>query len=299
VELRQLLYFDAVVRHGGFTRAAEQLHVAQPAVSVQIKRLEAELGVVLIHRTTRRLALTAAGESLLHRVRPVLAELAAVRAELSEISAGLSGTIRVGATPVLGSVDLTAALASFRREHPGVRLELRSGLVAELLAELDTGALDVAVGPADADLAPRYQVSALAEETLLLVVPAGRGLAGRNRPVRLSAVRDDPFVCLPAGSGLHALLLSAAAAEGFSPRVDFETYSPGNIRELVAARLGVALLAASVAHAPGPPIEIHPLHKAPAHPPIAVITAAGQRPVPAARAFVTHLRDHHASNGQR
>jgi len=80
VELRQLVYFDAIIRHGGFTRAAEQLHVAQPAVSAQIRRLETELGVTLLERTTRRVRLTQAGELLLGRARRALGELDGARA---------------------------------------------------------------------------------------------------------------------------------------------------------------------------------------------------------------------------
>lgn len=290
VELRQLLYFDAVVRHGGFTPAAEQLHVAQPAVSAQIKKLEAELGVVLLQRTTRRQSLTPAGELFLQRARSVLGELDSARAESAELSSALRGTVRLGATPVLGWVDLPAALAAFRRLHPEVRLELRSGLVADLVTQIDAGTLDVVVAPAHTGLVPRYSVSVLAEETLVLAVPPGHKLPARGRPVRLVAVRDEPFICLSADSGLHALLLAAAADEGFTPRVDFNTYSPASIRGLVAAGLGVALLAASVAHTPGPPVDTYVLEPAFAHPPIAIITAARHQLSPAARELLPYLR---------
>ena len=111
MELRQLAYFDAVVRHGSFTKAAQRLHVAQPAVSAQIRRLEAELGVTLLERTTRRVALTQAGELFLARARLALAQLEGARADLAELSAVLRGQVRIGATQVLGSLDLPAALA--------------------------------------------------------------------------------------------------------------------------------------------------------------------------------------------
>src|SRR5215468_4217165 len=103
MELRQLVYFDAVVRHGGFSRAAERLHVAQPAVSAQIRRLETELGTTLLQRTTRRVSLTYAGELFLARARRVLAQVDAARGDLAELSAVLRGRVRIGATQVLGS----------------------------------------------------------------------------------------------------------------------------------------------------------------------------------------------------
>ena len=136
MELRQLAYFDAVARHGSFTKAAQRLHVAQPAVSAQIRRLEAELGATLLERTTRRVALTHAGELFLARARQVLAQLDAARADLGELSAVLRGRVRIGATQVVGSLDLPAALAQFRHRYPGVSLALHSGLIAKLLGLL-------------------------------------------------------------------------------------------------------------------------------------------------------------------
>src|SRR3954447_26527801 len=102
MELRQLRYFEAVARHSGFTRAAEQLHVAQSAVSAQVRALEAELGTALFTRTTRRVALTEAGELVLHRARRALTELDGARTDLADLAAVLTGRVALGATAVLG-----------------------------------------------------------------------------------------------------------------------------------------------------------------------------------------------------
>ncbi len=292
MELRQLVYFDAVVRHGGFTRAAEQLRVAQPAISAQVRRLEAELGTVLLQRTTRRLSLTHGGELFWQRTRRVLEQLDAARADLDEISSVLRGKVRIGATPVLGSLDLPAAMAAFRRRYPSVALALRSGLIADLLAGLDAGEVDIVLGPVHPDLAQRYTASTLVGESLTLITPPGHWLAA-DRSGRLAAARDEPFVCLQAGSGLHTILTAAAAAEGFVPNIEFETYSPTSIRELVAAGLGVALLAVSTLRAPGPPVEAVALRSPPRHPPISVVTLRGSTLAPAPRAFRGYLRSQH------
>src|SRR6516165_10866955 len=242
MELRQLVYFDAVVRYGGFSRAAERLHVAQPAVSAQIRRLETELGTTLLQRTTRRVALTHAGELFLARTRRVLDQLDRARADLDELSTVRRGQVRVGATQILGSLDLPAALAQFRRRYPGVSLALQTGLIAELLDTLNAGEVDLVLGPVHDDLPDRYLAHPLVIETLVLVTAPGHPLASvadgaasaAGARVSLAAVRDEPFVCLPTDSRLHGILVEAAAAEGFIPRIEFETYSPASMRELVA-----------------------------------------------------------------
>jgi DNA-binding transcriptional LysR family regulator len=257
-------------------------------VSAQIRRLEAELGTTLLERTTRRVALTHAGELFLDRARQVLAQLDAARGDLAELSAVRRGRVRIGATQVLGSLDLPASLASFRHRYPGVSLALRSGLIAKLLGLLDAGEVDLILGPVHDDLPAAYHARPLVPESLVLVTPPGHPLAA-GRGVALAAARDEPFACLPADSRLHAILAAAAAAEGFVPRIEFETYSPASIRDLVSAGLGVALLARSAAEGPGPAIGVCELARPPEHPPIGLIRARGRALTPAARAFADHL----------
>jgi DNA-binding transcriptional LysR family regulator len=284
VELRQLETFAAVARQGGFTRAAEHLRLAQSAVSAQVRALEAELGVPLFTRTTRRVTLTEAGELLLSRHDRIQAELAAARTDLTDLTAVLRGRVTLGATAVLGSFSLPRALASFHDRYPGVDLSLRSGLIAGLLAALDAGETDLVVGPRHADLPARFAARRLAAEHVVLALPPG------HPPVTsLAGLRDEPFVCLPVGSGLHQILLEAARRAGFAPRVPFETHSAASIRDLVAAGLGVAILARSAAVAPGPPIAIHAPQPAIPHPPNAVIHRRDRPLSPAARACRRHL----------
>jgi LysR family transcriptional activator of glutamate synthase operon len=284
MELRQLTYFEAVARCGGFTRAARQLHVAQSAVSAQIRALESELGVALFSRTTRRVTLTAAGARFLERARAALAELDTARGEIAEMSEVLRGRVAIGATSVLGPFDLPTALAGFHGRYPGVALTLRSGLIATLLGKLDAGEVDLVLGPVHDDLPARFAAHPLATESVVLALPPGA------RPVdTLDRVREKAFVCLPAESGLRAILDVAAKAAGFTPRVQFETSSPASIRELVSAGLGVALIARSAAEREGPPIQVCRLDPAPAHPPIGLIQRRGHRLTTAARACRGHL----------
>jgi LysR family transcriptional activator of glutamate synthase operon len=279
MELRQLTYFEAVARLGGFTRAAERLHIAQSAVSAQVRALEAELGVALFARTTRRVTLTEAGALFLERVRRVLGELDGARAELAELAAVVRGRVAIGSMAVLGGYDLPAALVAFHARHPGVSLTLRSGLIAELLELLDSGEADLVVGPVHDDLPSRFSAHRLVDEEVVLVLPAGR-----PRVRTLAELRDEPFVCLPAGSGLRAILDGAADAAGFTPRVQFETHSAASVRHLVGAGLGVALLARSAVQAPGPAVTVVELDPAPPHPSIGLIHHRDRRLSAAARA---------------
>lgn len=282
------MYFEAVARYGGFTRAAEQLHIAQPAVSAQIRRLEHELGTVLLERTTRRVALTHAGELVLVRARAVLAELDGARADLADLAAVLRGRLRIGVTQVLGSLDLPALLAAFHRRYPEVGLTVCNGLIAALLRDLDAGRVDVVLGPIHADLPSRYLARPLVTERLLVITSPGRSAADTRRTT-LAAFRDEPFVCLPEGSGLHTILRTAAAEQGFTPRVQFQAPDPASIRKLVAAGLGVALLAESAALADGPAITVHHLKRGPKHPPIGLIRLRQPRTNPTVRAWQRHV----------
>ncbi len=290
MELRQLVYFEAVVRHGGFTRAAERLRVAQPAVSAQVRRLEAELGTPVLERTTRRVRLTKAGELVLARARRVLDELDGVRADLEQLAGGLRGRVRIGSIQAMAPFDLPAALAAFRSRYPEVELVLRSGRLRQLVAELDAGRLDLAIGPLADTLPDRVAAVPLFTDELVLVTAADHPLAGRAA-LPLAAVRDEAFACLPADSGLRRILDRACAAAGFRPHVRYESTSVGQLRELVSHGLGVALLARSVADSPGPPVSAHPVLPEPIDRPVGLLRLRDRPHEPAAQ----HCHDFLAS----
>jgi DNA-binding transcriptional LysR family regulator len=282
MELRQLVYFEAVVRHGGFTRAAEELRVAQPAVSAQIRRLEAELGAPVLERTTRRVRLTKAGELVLVRARRVLDELDGVRADLAQLAGGLRGRVRIGSIQAMAPFDLPAALAAFRARYPEVELALRSGRLRELVADLDAGRVDLAMGPLADTLPERVAAVPLFTDELVLITSADHPLAGHGE-LPLGAVRDEPFACLPADSGLRRFLDQACAAAGFQPTVRYETTSVSQLRDLVSHGLGVALLARSTAESPGRPVSVHPVLPTPIERPVGLLRLRDRSLAPAAQ----------------
>jgi LysR family transcriptional regulator, transcription activator of glutamate synthase operon len=284
VELRQLSYFDAVVRHGGFTRAAEHLHVAQPAISAQIRRLESELGVTLLARTTRRVQLTHAGELFLARTRRVLAELDAGHTELGQLADVLRGRVRIGAVEALNPFDLSGALAEFHTRYPGVELVLRSmSMGQQLLTALDADDLDLALGPTPADMPTHFCTQRLFSEELVIITALGHPLA-LHHSVALAQLRDEPFVCFPPHSGLRKILQDATAPAGFTAHVPFESTSLSGIRDLVSHGLGIALLPRSVAQSPGPAVTTHPIHPTAMHRAIGLIHHRDRQLPPAAHA---------------
>jgi DNA-binding transcriptional LysR family regulator len=169
LELRRLEYFVAVARHGQFTRAAQELWITQSALSQQVRRLEAELGVQLLRRTSRGAELTAAGEALLPRAEAILAEVAHARADVDRHAGATRGRVRVAAT-TMDTPRLPAALAAFHRAHPGLQIALRHAHAGLGVSVVPASWLEQP-GPDVADVelaapAPRHRVT--------LLVPAGR-----------------------------------------------------------------------------------------------------------------------------
>ena len=281
--MRQLVYFEAVARCGGFTRAAEDLHIAQPAVSAQVRQLERELGATLLSRTTRRVVLTEAGELFLARARRVLTEIDAARDDVADLAAVLRGRVVLGATGLVGAYDLPEALAGFVRHFPHVSLSLHSGLLAHLVEELGEGTTDLVVGPLEKKVAATFDVAPLVSERLVLLAAPGR--LPKSSPVVLAGLGHEPFVALPRGTGPRGAL--EAAVPGV--RVPFEVSSASQVRALVAAGLGLALMPASAAHGSGPAVEALATRPDLPHPPFGLVW---RDPLsPAASALRRHLVD--------
>src|SRR3954468_23487592 len=192
MELRQLEYFAAVARHRHFTRAAEALYVTQPALSQQVRRLEAELGLTLFRRTSKGVELTAAGAALLVHAEKVLAEVAAARADMDRHTGVARGVVRVASTAA-DAPRLPEALADFHTDHPGIQIALRQGSASEVVGLVQRGSVDVAVLALTGEAPAGVDVHPLAEEPLRVAVPAHDPLAGAAG-VALEDLRGRPFI---------------------------------------------------------------------------------------------------------
>jgi LysR family transcriptional activator of glutamate synthase operon len=286
MELRQLRYLVALADERHFTRAAAREHIAQPALSQQIRRLEAEIGLALVERTTRRVALTEAGELLVHRARRILAELDDARTELGTLAGVKGGHLAVGALHTMGPVDLSLLLASFHRNHPAVELTVREQSSEELAEMLRDDEIDLAfLSVTERIQSHGLELHHLVSEELVAVLPRQHPLAEREG-VRLTELAGDPFISFRRGSRLRELLESAAAGAGFQPRIALESNESRRIRSLVSSGLGVAILPRSDAAGPGAPVAARRLVEPALTRDVTLASRAKRRHSPAAQAFL-------------
>jgi DNA-binding transcriptional LysR family regulator len=291
MELRQLRYLVALAEERNFTRAAESEHVAQPALSQQIRRLEQELGLALVERTTRRTSLTDAGELLVVRARRVLAELQAAETELQSLRGLTTGHVTIGAMHTMGPIDLSLVLALFNQLHPDVELTVReqsSEEMAEMLRvdELDLAFLSVTERIESHDLGLRQLVS----EELVVLLPLDHPLAGGGH-VRMAQLAQERFISFRQGARLRELLESAGRQAGFEPRVTLESNETQRIRRLVARGLGVAILPRSDVEGHEPEVAMAFLTHPVLSRDITLAWREGRRQAPAAAEFISLARE--------
>jgi LysR family transcriptional activator of glutamate synthase operon len=291
MDLRQLRYLVALAEELNFTRAAAAEHVAQPALSQQIRRLEDEVGIDLVHRTTRRVSLTEAGELLVVRARRILAELDSARDELQALRGVDVGHVTIGAIHTMGPIDLSLALATFHERHPGVGLTVRehhSEECAELLRvdELDLAFLSVTerVESHELTLLP------LVSEELMVLLPRDHALAG-HATVRMAELAHEQFITFREGARLRELLFVGGRDAQFVPRVTLESNEAQRIRSLVSRGLGVAILPRSDALAPGAEVVVARLVEPELRRDISLAWRAGRRLAPATAAFLDLARE--------
>jgi LysR family transcriptional activator of glutamate synthase operon len=291
MEVRQLRYLVAIAEELSFTRAAAREHVAQPALSQQIKRLEEEVGLGLVERTTRSVALTDAGELLVARARRVLGELEAAVAELEALSGVYTGHVYVGVLHTMGPVDVSLVLALFRERHPGVELTVREQSSEELAEMVRDDELDLAFLSVTESVERKgLGLHQLVSEELVLIVSLEHRFAGRRR-VRMAELAGEEFISYRAGARLRELLESAGRSEGFEPRVTLESNESGRIRRLVARGLGVAILPRSDVDRSGADVAVAVLVEPSLRRDITLAWREGRRLAPAASAFLELSRE--------
>jgi DNA-binding transcriptional LysR family regulator len=246
MELRHLRYFAAVAETCHFGQAAEQLHIAQPALSYAIRQLEAELDVTLFNRTTRQVSLTAAGEFLRGETDRILAGVDDAARGVRRIAAGRTGLMRLGLTGTATFSHLPRIARMVKAELPGVALEIHADMLTPVQCEqLRTGALDLGVlrPPAVGD---GIALQTIEVESLVLAVAVDHRLSVEP-VVSLSDLRSEPFVAYASReSAVNDAVLRACRQAGFVPHREYTTPGTAVLLALVAAGLGVAVVPASV-----------------------------------------------------
>jgi LysR family transcriptional activator of glutamate synthase operon len=287
VELRQLRYAEAVARHRHFTRAAEELHVAQSALSHQIRRLEAELGTELFERTSRTVVPTEAGEAVAARARRILAEVDDVREQIDELEGVVRGRVSVGALLPAGELDVPRLLASFSDAYPGIEVALREGTAGDMLDYLAQDQIDAAFSLVYGELPAEVASERLSEDELVAAFPPTQ--APKRRRVTIADLADRPLITPRSGSAIKRALDDQFARAGESLRTSLDSGDPFLLRCLVSVGFGTAVLPRSLTEREGPPVEVRGLRPA-VRLPVALLWRQRRHHSPAARAFIEYVR---------
>lgn len=223
------------------TKAAEELHVAQSAVSRQIHRLEEELGVRLFMQRGRNVQLTPVGQLFLRRAESVLADLDRAVTEIHEFLDPEVGEIRLGFPHSLGIQLVPQVVAAFRRLHPNVKFKFRQGMFPSLIRDVTEAEVDLAFISPYPDKSEQVTGEIILTEELFAILPANHRLAMEDS-IQLSELKDDNFVLFSPGYSLRPIVTDACREAGFTPKIAFEGEETDTIRGLVAAGMGVSVL---------------------------------------------------------
>ena len=292
MELRHLRTIAAVARHGSFSKAAEELHLAQSAVSQQVRRLERELGVEVFRRNSRSVELTAEGRVILGYAQRVLAEVDGLHSELEELTGLLRGQLRIGGVYPTGPYDLFGMLADFRAAHPQVAIHMVEDTQDDVLAALRADELDCAFTALDPDaLGNEFAATLLWEEEIVVALPVRHRLCAQPR-VTFEELAAEDLIAYRENSALRRRLERRMAERGLEPRNAFICTEMAAVRGLASKGLGIAVIPRSVAEQPGPPIELRPIGPERLTWPVALVWRAARRQSPAGKAFLKVALEH-------
>lgn len=241
LELRQLEYFVRVARLQHVTKAAEELHVAQSAVSRQIHRLEEELGIRLFMQRGRNVQLTPVGQLFLRRAEAVLGDLDRAVMEIHEFLDPEVGEIRLGFPHSLGIHVVPQVVAAFRKLHPNVKFRFRQGMYPSLIRDIVDAEVDLAFISPYPEKSDQVTGEVVLTEELFAILPDTHKLAMKDS-IMLSELKNETFVLFSSGYSLRPIVWDACKEAGFTPKIGFEGEEAGTIRGLVAAGMGVSLL---------------------------------------------------------
>lgn len=284
MELRHLRYFVAVAEERHFGRAAERLHMAQPPLSQQIRQLEAELGLTLLTRTTRRVDLTPAGAAYLERAREILGAVDAAAYEAASIASGRRGRLLIGCVGSATYSLLPALARTLRAELPEVEFGFRGEMLSpDQAAALTDGTLDLGLLrplPTGNSGGPGLSITHLRQESLLVAVPKDHRFAGRSR-VRIADLDGEDLV-IHAGSGrsaMNAMIQELFDSAGIRSHIAHEVAETSTLVTFVAAGLGVAIVPEPTAALAVPGVVYVPLTGTPGVELVAATRAGDESPL--------------------
>jgi DNA-binding transcriptional LysR family regulator len=247
MELRHLRYFLAVARHRNFTRAAEELHMAQPPLSQQMQQLERELGVTLFDRSARQVELTQAGEVLLAHAQRLLEMVDDLTTEVREVAGAQRGRVTLGVNRTAAALILPNVARLLRERMPGIELMIVEGgtsTIAELAAErrIDFGLVRLPL-PTQDPTTTVLEIQPLLQEQVLVVLLRDHPLARFTEGIPVAELRDEPLMLVRRDQGtLYEQIMNAITPAGFIPRLVCEGAEIYTLLRLVEAGVGITIV---------------------------------------------------------
>ena len=281
MELYQLEYFLEAARQRNFTRAASRLHLAQAALSEQIRKLESELGAPLFHRGRRESVLTAAGEALRQHAEALIDRANAARRAVQEIAGLRGGSLAIGAIPSVSACLLPSAIKTFRNRHPAVELAIVERTSEAVAQWVESGRVEFGIVQLPA-AGGSFDEQLLFTEPFVALVAKDHP-AAKQRSISLAKLSEEHFVLYKGRARTTAL--AACRAAGFEPRIACESSELETVRSLVAAGLGIAILPRLAARHPGYNSIAVPLRGDPVERKVALLSRAGHVASPSAAVF--------------
>jgi len=259
MELRHLRSFLAVADELHFGRAADRVGATQPAVSRHLQLLEAELGYALLLRSSRNVALTAAGKALRSGIASHVEAMDLAVNEARAISTASAGRLRIGYVANLSYVFLPQLLERLRQRVPHAAFEVHESPTPRQIDALNTGRLDVGIALAPLDDSSLMQ-RRLFEERLIVMTRAGHPLA-RRKNIELGTLANEPFVICPryVRTGLHEIVRQRCQCAGFTPNVVQEVGGRTLLEELIVSGVGISVVPESASHVPRTGVAFVPL----------------------------------------
>lgn len=241
VDIRQIEYFTEVAKHLSFTKAASTLHVSQPSISKAIQNLEAELGVPLFYRSSKQLELTDAGKAVLANAQHVLAAFKNLRSELTDLMELKKGEIRIGIPPIVGVEFFSKLISLYKEKYPYIEIKLTEVGTKKIRRGVEEGELDIGLICNLCDPNDQLESISILKDPLMLIVHRDHPLAALPS-VEMSRLEKEDFIIYRKDFTLYDRIIEECSKNGFYPTIACESSQKDLIVEMVAAKVGIALL---------------------------------------------------------
>ncbi|QUG83643.1 LysR family transcriptional regulator [Bacillus nitratireducens] len=242
MDFRQLYYFKEIVKQGSISKAAEVLHIAQPPLSQLLKKLETDLGTILIHRYRQKWELTATGEILYQYANQMLMQIQDVKQQIQEIEQGIGGTVSIGVSSTCSNM-LIDYVSTFRTQYPNVKIKIVTGNSEELLKRLEQREIDVALllrlGNSE-----QYEMKILKKQPTAVIIPSSWGTSFSSQHVTIEQIAQFPFIMLGAMEGLsfNEDLFKVFDEHQVKPNIIIECKDIRMVVALVSRGLGLSVI---------------------------------------------------------